>query len=338
MRNLKRYIQNFGKNVKENIKSLQLLCKKSEDSNIKRNKILLNLTFYFRIMHQKDIELEKQKKKTKLKTKRKDIEIRRIPRTLASYIEKYCDITLRRCIKSTINTLDEDEESLTFHFNKIHNFENEYDLSMGSFLEKIRPKQIKKKSRKKISKRIEKKKLKKPIRKKTFLKSNKETNERQSVGLPNIYADYEAEKFKFKIINRQKFPISYLGNQTMNGHIGTLRQIKNSTPAFIWPDGLQPLQSSDFLFSGNLPPIQDICDKTDVLPLVPKRQVLAFAHSFNSFFRNNLEPHFEVSDVFVAAHNLHSYKATGFFFILNNGNIFHACCSCSNITKADFRH
>lgn len=279
-------------------------------------------------IYKNDLELEKKQKTPKIKKKRNLSKLRRVPHTFASYAEKYFALSLKRNIKATFNYLFEHPAELKFFLNQIIFFPDEFDLDHHSFFNAIKNKT--ENVVKKTKKATKKKKKKKS--KKTFSQ-----NEIQVEPLPSNYPNFEEEKFKKTLQKNEKFGITYLGNDTLSGHLKTLKALKRSITCYTWPSHMEPkVPECAYVWESENVPLGDTIN--EFLPLIAKKQVCAFAHSFNAYYRNEIEKHHEVKDIFVAENFVHGWPAKGFFFILENSTIFHCCCSCGNISKSDFRH
>jgi hypothetical protein len=332
MVNITTAAKKFKNNIKENISIFSNLCKTSVESNIRRNLLLLNLVYYLSPLYRADLKREKNENGAMPLIKKRNKNLRRVPTTLATYTEAYFNLKFKRPIKKALNFLFQNETELLYHFNHILNFSASYDLDQKSFLNLIDPENEAKNKKKKKSKK------KKAAKKEKKTKQNNASNEDKIIPLEDNYPNYEAPEFIKEIKENEKFSITHLGNRSLTGHLKILKKLKKSLTTLECPTHLNPINEtqSPFLFSAAGVPIGSHI--YDFLPLIPKKHVLAFAHSFNQFFREEIEPFYEVVNIFCAHNCLHEYHGKGFFFVLSNQTIFHCCCSCGNISRKNFRH
>ena len=311
---------------KKHIDDFKSLFASTRDLNIRRNRILLGIVHFYGKIYIKETRTEKKKKTTNYK--RKFPQSRRLPIRLGVYIEHLTELEFTRNTKTVITLLfkhySEIESLVVLSFS----FPDVYNLSSKNLLPFL------------------KRRLEPPIHVSPHYmdqERNRDTFERAAqrqdiVPLPANYPDYNDQEFCVPPPQRnKKFVVSTLGNLTIQGHSAKLKKLKYSVDSFTWPNGqeLAPNSESPYHFSGNGVPIGTTID--EFLPRFGRIQVCNWAHSFNPFFRNQIERNYDIKNCFVAENFLHKYKGLGFFLVLTDDSIFHVCCNCQNIRRENYK-
>ena len=333
---------------KTKVNKLLRLCAKASESNIERCRLVIYLAKYYAPIYAAEQAKERSGERTEFS--KSFLRDRRLPITLPSYI---CKIhSLPEFPKRTISAfkiLYENIGSIEFFANHCFYYPDEYDLSQERFNLFLKN-NVHNQASPAISEEEDEdeEQNKKPVA--ALSEPSFTLPEEENVQIekepPNLYT-YDEEQFNVPYPSpNDRFVISNLGENTFNGHAKVIGAIKKRHQHYNWPSEIPPLSDdSPFLFNCEQYDMDKFCP--DTVNLLEKKQIENFSHTFNPFYRERIEPYFQVRNIFVAENRLHTYEnkkkekrnrnGCGFFMILSNGHIFHACVTCSNVNIEDYK-
>ena len=64
--------------------------------------------------------------------------------------------------------------------------------------------------------------------------------------------------------------------------------------------------------------------------------IINFSHTFDEYFRTDIEPYFRIRDIFVCSNQLHGRPGIGFFLLLDNDTIYHTRCGCEHPVRDNY--
>ena len=275
------YLKRFEKNLKNNVKRFTLLDVSCRKNNQERNKILIAITIIYANTYKKDKERQKKGIQTDY-AKRLGNNVRRLTPSLPSYIETLESIKFALNVRRAIALLAKDAEQRSFRMQNILHFPKEYDLDSQSFLNLL----------KEYRGPVDDEDAEDTESENEFQPSNMMPSPTDVVenaeGDAGPIINYNEEAYSIKPPRkREKFLITGLGKRTLHGHQTQLKKLKAAVRMWGFPNDLEKVKDTNpYHFKPN-----EVLTKTidEFIPAQGTFQVMCFSHSFNPFYRKDIE-------------------------------------------------
>lgn len=301
--NVKAFLERIRSRKNENFKHLQGLCKKGSNINVEKNQLIIGLTKIYGDMY---------------------VESKKRFHHFSTYLKKKTNADLTPRISRIFNLLFANFETIDYFLTNSIHFPQSYDLSEEPFYDFIL---LTTNSDVSVSEGDEEhhddSENREPKRKKQKLQNKPEINPFDDD------IDYTSAPYNLPIPSKDKtFLISILGLRTFGGHQKELKKIKKSNTEYVWPKdhGQALVGTNPYHFKSDGVPIETKHGIENFLSPISQKMVENFSHTFNPYWRTNIERQRRVEKVFVARNWLHGRPGVGFFCLLDDKTIFHTCC------------